>query len=494
MRGLFPRLIRSRSVVSGATLYIAMRWFDRSIGVVSTIILARLLTAEDFGVVALASIALGLAAVLLDFGINLTVVQRRDIDRDGLDTAWTLRLLQNAAVAAVLVASSSWIADYYHDPRLAPVIVTLAIAYLLEGLTGLAPIVFQKRQEYAREVAFFMSKRAIGFAGTVALALWMRSYWALVVGTVLSNVVGVVLSYVMHPAAPRVTLSRWRDFLGASFWLTIRAIGNYATSQLDKLVIGRRNGATMLGAYSIADQISAMPASELLAPTSRALFPAMAASQEDRPGLRRIYLAALGIQCSLTLPASVGLALVAGDMVPVVLGEKWRPVAPLMTALALAYGANALTSAGNYLMVSLGDFRTQALLQWSMATVLAALIFIGFPESGAHEIAWFRVALGGLGIAAVAALVRRRLPIVTFSDMLRQTARPVLATAVMAVAVAGVREAGAILPIELRLTVEVAIGSAVYGMVLAGLWYLAGRPEGAEKWALQRARSLLARS
>ncbi|GIK83288.1 MAG: lipopolysaccharide biosynthesis protein [Alphaproteobacteria bacterium] len=494
MRGLFSRLVGSRSVASGAALYIAMRWFDRSIGVVSTIVLARLLTAADFGIVALASIALGLAVVLLDLGINLTVVQRRNIDRDELDTAWTLRLLQNVAVAAVLALSSPWVADYYHDPRLAPVIVTLAFAYLLDGLTGLGPIVFQKRQEYAREVAFFMAKRAIGFAATVVLALWLRSYWALVVGTVLSNVAGVVLSYVMHPAAPRFTLSRWRDFLGASSWLTIRAIGSFATSQLDKLVVGRRDGPTMLGAYSLADQISAMPASELLAPTSRALFPAMAASQEDRPKLRRIYLSALGIQCSLALPASVGLALVAADMVPVVLGEKWGQAVPLMTALALAYGANSLTSAGNYLMVSLGDFRTQAVLQWAMAAVLAALIFAAFPQSGANEIAWFRVALGGLGIVAVAALVRRRLPIVTFADMLRQTARPVIATAVMSVAVAGVQYAGGTLSTWLRLVAEVASGAVVYAAALAGLWHLAGRPDGAERWALQRARSLLARS
>ncbi len=491
MRALFVRLLRSRSVASGATLYILMRWFDRSIGVVSTIVLARLLTAEDFGIVALASIALGLAVVLLDLGINLTVVQRRNIDRDELNTAWTLRLLQNAAVAAVLALCSSWIADYYRDPRLAPVIVTLAFAYLLDGLTGFGPVIFQKRQEYAREVAFFMSRRAIGFATTIMLAVWLRSYWALVAGTVLSNVAGVALSYAMHRVAPRFTLSRWRDFFGASSWLTLRAIGSYATSQLDKLVVGRRDGATVLGAYSIADQVSSMPASELLAPTSRALFPVMAASQDDRSRLRRIYLSALGIQSALALPASIGLALVAADMVPVLLGAKWGQVVPIMVALALAYGANSLTSAGNYLLVSLGAFRTQASFQWGMAAVLAALIFVVFPKSGAIEIAWFRAVLGGIGIMAVAILVRRHLPGVSLGDMLRQTARPVLATAAMAAVVVGVDTAAATLPPWVRLIGEVVSGVLVYGCALAGLWHLAGRPDGAERWVLQRARSFL---
>ncbi len=480
-------------MVSGAALYIAMRWFDRSIGVVSTIVLARLLTTEDFGIVALASIALGLAVVLLDLGINLTVVQRRDIDQDELDTAWTLRLLQNAAVAAVLASSSAWIADYYHDERLAPVIAALAFAYLLDGLTGLGPIIFQKRQEYAREVAFFMSKRAIGFLVTMALAFWWRSYWALIAGTILSNVAGVALSYAMHRQMPRFTLSRWRGFFGASSWLTLRAIGSYATSQLDKLVIGRRDGPAMLGAYSIADQVSAMPASELLAPTSRALFPAMAASQDDPAKLRRIYLSALGIQCLLALPASVGLALVAGDMVPVVLGEKWAQAVPLMAALALAYGMNSLTSAGNYLLLSLGEFRWQALLQWGMAAVLALLVFGAFPQSGGREIAWFRVVLGGVGVVAVIGLVTYRLPIVTITDMVRQCVRPVLATLAMAAVVTGIQILAAALPQWLRLVIGVASGAAAYATALFGAWRLAGRPVGAERWMLERLAALLGR-
>lgn len=490
MKGLFSRLVRSRSVASGAALYIAMRWFDRSIGIVSTIVLARLLTAEDFGIVALASVALGLAVVLLDLGINLTVVQRREMDRDDLNTAWTLRFLQNAVVAAALALASVWVAGYYQDARLTPVIFTLALAYLVDGLTGLGPIIFQKRQEYAREVAFFMTKRLFGFATTVALAVSMRSYWALLLGTVSANVFGVVLSYSMHREFPRFTLSRWRSFFEASLWLTIKSTGNYVTTQLDKLVVGRRDGPTVLGAYSIADQIAAMPGSELIQPTSRALFPAMAANQDDPGRLRRIYLTALGIQASLALPASVGLALVAADMVPVLLGEKWMQAAPIIVALAMGYSANALATSGNYLLVSIGAFRAQALVQWGMALFLAMLVFVAFPDSGAIEIAWFRLVLGWIGALAVVILVRFRLPAVTFLDMAKQVARPVSATLVMCgsvLAVSGLLTQLSALP---RLLLEISIGCITYGVALVGLWQISGRPEGAEEWVVKRARAI----
>ncbi len=491
MRQLLLKVVNSRSVISGALLYIAMRWFDRLAGVVSTIVLARLLTPGDFGLVAIATIVLGLASVLLDFGIQVTVVQTRTLEREDVDTAWTLRLLQNAAIAAMLVVSAGWLAEHYHDIRLQSVLVVLALAYLLDGLTGIGPVIFQRRQQYAREVAFFMSKRAAGLVVTITLALWLRNYWALVIGTLLSSAIGVVLSYAMHRVAPRLTLARWRHFVGASIWLSLHSIGGYLSLQIDKLIVGRRDGAAMLGAYSLADQIAAMPTSELLAPMNRALFPAMAAVQDDLARLREIFLSALGIQAALALPAAIGLALVAPDVVTVMLGERWSDAGPIMTALALAYGVNALTHSSVYLMNSLGRYRTLALVRWGVLAGLALLVFVVWPASGAREIAWFRTGIGALTIGIVACLTMRYLPGVRMVQMGRVVVRPVLASLLMAACVAWITSSAADLAAWLRLGVAVSGGACAYAGCLAGLWHLAGRPEGAESWILGKARTVL---
>lgn len=486
MNKLLDKLLHSRSVVSGALLYIVMRWFDRLAGVVSTIVLARLLTPGDFGVVAIATVVLGLATVMLDFGIQVAVVQLRELERDDVDTAWTLRLLQNAVIAAILLFSAGFVADRYHDPRLHPVLVVLALSYLLEGLTGMGPVVFQKRQQYAREVAFFMAKRAGGLVITIVLAVWLRNYWALVIGTVLANTVGVVLSYAMHPVAPRLTLARWRHFVGASLWLTLHSVAGYASQQLDKLVVGRRDGAAMLGAYTIADQVSAMPTSELLAPMNRALFPAMAAVQDDPPRLRQIFLSALGIQATLALPAAIGLALVSRDVVAVMLGEKWAAAAPIMTALALAYGVNALTHSSIYLFNSLGRYRTLALLRSSVVVALAALVFIVFPSSAAVEIAWFRAGIGALTVGVVAWLTMRNLPNVGLADMGRVVVRPTVAALAMAACVGWVEASMPGTAPWARLAVTVPGGAVAYTACVAALWHFAGRPDGAERWVLDK--------
>lgn len=493
MNGRLGRLLASRSVASGAVLYIAMRWFDRFVGVISTVVLARLLTPEDFGIVALASIVLGLAVVLLDLGINTIVVQRPTLDDDELNTAWSLRLIQNGLVAIALAASAPFAATQFNDERLETVLLVFAITYVIGGLTGMGPVLFQRERRYAQEVSFTLFKRLSGFLVTMILALWLRSYWALVLGSLVGNILGVLFSHAIRPLPVRFTLARWRQFIGASFWLTLRSIGSYASQQLDKLVIGSRSGTRSLGEYSIADQIAAMPTTELLAPMSRALFPAMAANQNNPAELKRQFNYALSLQATLALPASIGLALVAPDLVHVMLGEPWRSTAPLMTALALAYGANALTHSSSYLLVSLGKFQAQGLIQWGLAVLLALFIFVVSPDAGAIEIAWFRVVIAGVGIVTLTALALHILPALRLSDLAKGMLRPLSASLAMALVLSTGGSLMADFPAWLRLATAVAIGAIVYSVALYGLWRIVGRPAGAEQWLIDRLRYILAK-
>lgn len=488
MWGRLAGILGSKSVASGAALYVGMRWFDRLIGVLSTIVLARLLTPDDFGIVALASIVLGLAVVMLDLGINMAVVQRSGLELEDIHTAWTIRLLQNAIIAMGLSALAIPAASYYDDSRLAPVLWLLAFAYLLDGFTGMGPVLFQKHQQYAREVGFYAAKRLFGFVVTMGLAFSLRDYWALVYGTIVANAGGVVLSYLMYRQCPRFTLARWRGFAGASFWLALRTLAGYVSQELDKFVVGQRDGASALGGYSIASQIGAMPTSELLAPLSRALFPALAAAKDDALALRRMFLLALGIQSTLALPAAVGLALVAEELVLVALGEKWVAAAPLLAALALAFGANALTHSGSYLLMALARYRAHSLIQWGMAGALALLVFVIFPSADANLIAWCRVALALGGVIAISAISLKCLSGVSLTDLWDAVRRPTVATLCMSTALVALDAPSAALPDWAALAVKVLAGALVYGIILMALWGIERRPDGAEQWILARLR------
>src|SRR5690606_9720007 len=129
-----------------------------------------------------------------------------------------------------------------------------------------------------------------------------------------------------------------------------------------------------------------------------------------------------------------------------------------------------------------------------LAGMLALLVFVAFPRSGALEIAWFRVAVGAVGIVALTGLTLRTLPAVNAADLVRAMVRPLLASVIMALVVWAGASTVAQSPHWLRLILEVAVGAVVYPCALYGLWRIAGRPSGAEQWLLGRARSILGRS
>lgn len=482
------RLLRARSVASGALLYTAMRWFDRALGVVSTVVLARLLVPDDFGIVALATIVFGFLVMMFDVGVNVRLVQMGEIDRTDIDTAWTIQLLRNLVLAALLFIAAPAISDYFSDRRLTPVMHWMALGIVVGGLNSMAPPLFQKRREFAREVTYFMSKRFVGFAATIALAVWLRNYWAMVYGSFIATVFACILSYLMMPELRRLTLRNWRRFLGATIWLTLRSLGQYASGQVDKVFLGRLAGPASLGAYSLASQIGSMPSTELLAPMNRALFPAFVQASSDFARLGRAVHLTFGIQTMIALPASLGLALCSGEIVRLFLGGKWLDAAPLLALLSVAYGFASLNSSFIYLLLSLGKFKVEAALSWTNFLLMAGVLAAVSTSLDAIMVANVRVALAGISslMLLVAALSTRSG--VTLRGCVSHSWRQIVACVVM---VGGVVAVGMIVePLGdvLSLVLKIAVGVVVYVGVLLSLWHLSGRPDGAEQWALSMIR------
>src|SRR5690349_10908401 len=212
------------TVAKSAAFVLAARWLDRVVSVVSTIILARLLVPDDFGVVAMATIVVGLVDVFFDLGVNVALIQNRDPTPDHYDTAWTLRLMQSVFATLVVVAAVPLAVDYFKDARVAPVLRVLSLSLLIGGFEYIGILTFQKTMRFALDFRFVVLKRLAGFAVTVTAAWLLRSYWALVIGTLASSAFGVALSYVMHPMRPRARLTKMREIFAVSQWMIVRSI------------------------------------------------------------------------------------------------------------------------------------------------------------------------------------------------------------------------------------------------------------------------------
>jgi lipopolysaccharide exporter len=475
------------SIAHGTAVVVAMRWTDRLIGLVSTLILARLLTPEDFGIIAMASLAVALADVLLDFGVNVALIQNRDATQAHYDTAWTLRLLQTSAATMILVLSAPLAAAYFQDARVQTVLQVLPFSLMLAGFENIGIVTFQKHMRFGAEFRFLFLRRMAGFLTTILLAWLLRSYWALVIGTLVGRTVGVGLSYWLHPMRPRFSFEKFREIFSVSQWMLVRSIGIYLHQNLHKILVGRWTQATTMGAYSLADQISGMPSGELLAPLNRVLFPAFAAAKDDLPQLRRIFLLAQSVQTLVAIPAAAGLALIAYDIVLLLLGEKWLIAVPFIEILALVNIVQALTTSGGYVLIVLGKIRITAISIWINVLVFGGLAYTVIPGNEALEIAWLRLIIVTAGVWLSCWLLIKTIPGLRFRDFVRSSIRPLLGAAAMA-AVLSDRFNYFELPLAALVALKIGLGAVTYVATVLSLWWLAGHPPGAEAYFLKKCR------
>src|SRR5262249_32961080 len=158
----------------------------------------------DFGLVAMAMVLVGLLDVLLDLGVSAALIRDLGAGSEDFHTAWTLRLAQATVAALMLVACAPVAADYYDDERIVAILRAIAITVFVGGLENIGTVSFQRNMEFGRAFQFFFLKRVIGVAATITAAIVLRSYWALVIGSLVSRLAGVGVSYWVSGFRPRL--------------------------------------------------------------------------------------------------------------------------------------------------------------------------------------------------------------------------------------------------------------------------------------------------
>ncbi|MGB8275104.1 MAG: lipopolysaccharide biosynthesis protein [Alphaproteobacteria bacterium] len=473
----------------GAIWLVGVRWLLRGLGLISISVLARLLTPADFGIVAMAMIVVALVDVMRDFGIDMALIRLRDIELRHYHTAWTLALGAGLVSATLLLMTAPVAAWYFDDHRLRTVISVLALVPVLSGLENIKTVDFRRNFNFRGEFVFNLVSRVISVGASIALALWLRSYWALVYGTLAQACIRLAVGYAMVPFLPRLSLRAARELWSFSVWILVRSISQIVTTKIDQIVIGRLFGATDLGGYNTGREITSMATLEVVLPLGRALLPGYAKILGESGRLQRAYEKVLSFHFIIGLPLGVGFSLVAHDLVPLLLGHQWLGFIPVFQVLALAGGITAVGSAAGPLLIATGEVRTLALITWAELGI--SLLVVGaIAAGGGHIVA---LAWGRLGISAIVAVafVAVSAGVLGLSALraAQLLIRPIGAVTAMAGAVVAANLATGPSP-WFSLLVEVVTGAAVYGCALFVLWTAMGRPEGAEKDILEELAGL----
>lgn len=479
----------TRRFARGAGWLYAYRWLDRLLDFVAIVVLARILSPDDFGLVAIAASVGTIIEGLAAFDVDKALIRTRDEARALFDTAWTLAVLRGLLSALVMLG----ITPFLDDARIGAILCALALTPILRGLANPKFVTYERDLVYSKLATQTLVAKIGSFSLTVLVALATRSYWALVLGQIFGALLVLVLSYGLKPFMPRLSLARFREIFGFSGWLSLTTIVTTLSMETDKLIVGRLLGVADAGLYFMTQRIGVLPTRELISPLQRLLFPSFSGLVPEPDRLRRVARESINVLGSLSLPAGVGFALVAADFVPLALGEQWLAIVPLLEVLVPYLGLRATLSMALPCVMALG--RTKLLFWVSLLYAFVHLpCFIGGTALfGLPGAIWSIVLAGVFYILLNAFLLQRTLDI-GLGEILGQLRRPLAATGFM---VAAVSSLTAFAPLGLSpprgswtsLVARIAVGGSVFLVSQYLLWRLEGRPEGFER----RLRQLLSR-
>lgn len=459
--------ITQRAVQSGLWLA-GTNVLTRVMLLVRYAVVARIVGIEGMGLFGFAVLALTVVERFSELGLDAALIQREETDVDEyLDTVWVLTLLRGALLAAVLYLAAPFVAAFFDNPAVTPLVRLLALSPLLYGVRNPAVLYFEKDLAFDRRFAFLFTGVLLNTVVAIALAYrWAgtgRAVFALVVGVVVGEATRTVMSYLLHGYRPALAfdLDQAREIIGYGKWITATAILVFLVHEGDDIFVGWFLGEAALGAYQLAYQFANAPATEITSVVSRVVFPTYSKIQGDAHALREGFFRTVTVTTLLSFPAAAGVAVVAPTFVLVVFGAEFAPAIPALQVLAVwgllrSYGA---TTGPLFNAVGNPDYVTK--IQAAKLVVIAALIY---PATARYGIV-------GTGAAVVVATVVADTPWASYLA-LRETdgsARR-LARALAYPAAGSLVMLGAVYALQqqlatgvLSLVAQVLLGVAVYG-------------------------------
>ena len=361
----------------GGIWVFGLRMGVRALGMARTIVLARVLAPDDFGLFGIALLALSTLQAFSETGLSAALVQRKGDTKPYLDTAWTVQLIRGIALAAIVVLAAPYVGAFFAAPAATPLLRVLALSLLVQGFTNVAVVYFQKELEFHKQFALYFTSAAVELIVAVSAAILLRSAWALIFGSLAGQLASTSMSYVVSPYRPRIAVegSKIRELLGFGKWILGSTVLMFLVTQGDRAFVGKLLGVTALGLYQLAYRISNMPATEITHVITQVAFPTYSKLQDELDRLRRAYLRVLQLTAYVSTPVAVLIFVLAGDVTSLLLGEKWMPMVPALRILVVAGYLRSLQATTGPAFMGLGRADIDTKAQMIRLLVLATALY-----------------------------------------------------------------------------------------------------------------------
>jgi O-antigen/teichoic acid export membrane protein len=468
---------------AGATILIVSRLTTRCIDLTALVVLGRLLSPADFGIVAIAMSVIMIVEAVMELPVGFALVAFPTRTKAHYDTAFTLQFMKGVLLAAILLILAWPLSQVYHDHRLIGLLCALSAAPVSRGLGS--PRMVERSMKFDFRPNFVMEVvgKLVSLAISVGLAWWTKSYWSLAIGTIVTPITMVTFSYFYAPYLPTVTTEKWREFVRYIGWQTAGQPVTALNWQMDQLLLGRFVSRFDLGHFSMAANLSALPTQIFIVQVISPLLVAFSLVREDTNRLKVAYHKSAITMVAIGLPIMVGMSTNAEPIVRLILGEQWLDAAPILRWLSLAAIPSLFTAPLTPLSITLNRtiiffWLSLAELFFKLPLMLIGTLYYGIPGVLAVRVATALV-VAGCSMVAVRGLIR--LPL---RAQLLGPWRPTLSVVIMALMIAPLE--GWLASVEgyfqliLGLVAVAGIGSVVYTSSMFVLWRLASCPDGLE--------------
>jgi len=477
MASLFDKVVSSGKWVGG------LRIVKKSSSIVKNVVLARLLAPEDFGLFGIALLVLTGFHQLTVVGIHTAVVQAEEVDEEYLDTAFWLRVLRGLLVAVGGFLLAPWAAEFFDEPKAAPLARVLALGPLVLGFKNIGIALLQKKLDFRRYSIFQTSFVVAEVGSSIVLAVILRSAWALVYGHLIGKCTRTILSYVFHSYRPGLKVDWVRVDKIADFgvWILLSSVTGFASLKLDDILLGRWSDAEALGHYQLAFMVGNILALQVANIVHKVMFPAFSELQNDTERLRSVYDRTLQFVGILIVPSGIGLAFVSRQFVYVVFGEKWMSMTAMVSILSISGIFRALSQIQNSLFVGIGKPNLKFYGTTFRLAVLVVAVYPAFLYFGEDGIA-VAAAVSTFSAVVVYYLLARRLLGLDLTAI-RRMLPSIIASAAMLIALLGIDSVVSFSP-TVELWLSVGTGIVVFGIVFVPVDWLLGYQTLAMLWGL----------
>lgn len=362
-------------------LSVSQRVIAKSVGLISTLVLARVLAPEDFGLVAMATIFFGFVSILGETGGQQYIVRAEEVNDEMLNTNWTINLILKVLISLITVLAAPLVASHFDDQRLVHILYFSAFATIIGGLVNPGINLLRRDQNIFPIVVNNLCGKVVAVSSAITIALIFESYWALIIGQFLSNLTRVIGSYFIHSYRPWFSLKNAREQYGFSIWLMAQASLGYARTQLDSFMVASGFTQSQLGQYNIMKYLAFLPNTLLLGPATGPLLRQLSAIKKAKNHFATSLNVSTFVSLLIALPVAIFLYVKSEGVVSILLGSQWTEYAYLFSLFALIIPAYVAFHQANRLMMIFDHTKHIFIYEiFAFVGIYSILYFVGLDD------------------------------------------------------------------------------------------------------------------